>query len=85
MKIVGNCLIVALAAKVLAPHRVRILTIRNRAGRIHFLWEKDGVPYEFYTAGASRASYLRNSLRIGEIRQVGSTTTAPEPRMEQTA
>lgn len=84
MKIIGNCLIAALAAKVLAPHRVRILTIRNRAGRIHFLWEKDGVPYEFYTAGASRASYLRNALRIGEIRQV-STMTAAEPRMEQTA
>ncbi|RLK53429.1 hypothetical protein BCL79_2735 [Stenotrophomonas rhizophila] len=73
MKLVGNCLVVALAAKLIAPRRVRIRSMRNRAGRVHFMWEKDGVPYEFYTPGASRSSYLRNSLRVGEIRRVGGS------------
>jgi len=67
----GNCLVVAVAAKVMSPKQVRLRTTRNRAGRLHFMWERDGELFEFYTPGASRCSYLRNSLRLGAIRRVG--------------
>lgn len=70
MRVLGNCLIFALLAKAASPTSVKIITMRNRSGRLHFLWEKDGVRYEFYTPGASRDSYFRNSIRIGEIRPV---------------
>lgn len=74
MIVPGNCLLAALCAKARSPRRVRIVTMRNRAGRVHFMWERDGALYEFYTPGASRASYLRNSVRMGEIRRVGGKT-----------
>lgn len=72
MIVPGNCLLAALCAKACAPRRVRVVTVRNRAGRMHFMWERDGVLFEFYTPGASRCSYLRNALRLGEIRRVRS-------------
>jgi len=70
MAVPGNCLLAALCAKACAPRRVRVVTMRNRAGRVHFMWERDGELFEFYTPGASRCSYLRNALRMGEIRRV---------------
>lgn len=71
----GNCLLVALCAKACSPRRVRVVTMRNRAGRVHFMWERDGDLFEFYTPGASRSSYLRNALRFGEVRRVRSART----------
>ncbi len=72
MKFPANCLVVALAAKVAHPSRVKIRTMRNRSGRIHFMWERDGQVFEFRTPGASRCTYLRNSLRMGEIHRVAA-------------
>ena len=74
MLIPSNCLLAALCAKALSPRTVRITSIRNRAGRIHFMWERDGQTFEFYTPGASRCTYLRNALRLGRVRRVGSST-----------
>lgn len=67
----GNCLLAALAAKLRAPREVRIRTLRNRAGRLHFYWERDGRRFEFYTPGASRGSYVRNAVRLGVVREIG--------------
>ncbi len=75
MVVPGNCLLAALFAKACAPRRVRVVTVRNRAGRVHFMWERDGDLFEFYTPGASRCSYLRNALRLGEVRRVRSART----------
>lgn len=71
MRFPGNCLLVALAAKALAPRRVRLRTLRNRRGRVHFYWERDGERFEFYTPGASQSGYLRNALRLGTVRRIG--------------
>ena len=71
MRIPGNCLIAALIAKGIAPRRTRLRYLRNRCGRLHFYWERDGRRFEFYTQGASRASYLRNAIRLGEVREIG--------------
>lgn len=63
----GNCLIVA-AVMGLRGYEVR--TMRNRSGRLHFYWrDEEGRAFEFYTKGASRRSYLRNALTLGEIRR----------------
>ena len=71
MRFPGNCLLVALAAKLLAPRRVRLRTLRNRRGRVHVYWERDGERFEFYTPGASSCGYLRNTLRLGTVRRIG--------------
>lgn len=68
MRFPGNCLIVALVCGGL-----RIRVMRNRRGRLHFYWvDRNGSAWEFYTKGASAHGYLRNALRIGEIRRVPS-------------
>lgn len=72
----GNCLLVALAAKLAAPRQVRIGMLRNRAGRLHFYWVRGGHRFEFYTPGASGCSYLRNALRLGTVRQIGGPRPA---------
>lgn len=72
MIVPGNCLLAAICAKACAPRRVRVVTMRNRAGRVHFMWERDGELFEFYTPGASRCTYLQNAFRLGEIRRVRS-------------
>jgi hypothetical protein len=64
----GNCLLVALAAWARGH---RLYRMRNRSGRWHFYWthRDTGQAFEFYTKGASRRSYLRNALTIGEVRR----------------
>ncbi len=79
MKFPANCLVVALAAKVANPSRVKIRTMRNRSGRIHFMWERDGQLFEFRTPGASRCTYLRNALRLGEIHKVPASAKREVP------
>lgn len=59
MRFPGNCLLVALAAKALAPRRV------------HFYWERDGERFEFYTPGASQWGFLRRAFRLGTVRRIG--------------
>lgn len=62
--------------------RTRIRATRNRSGRWHLYWlDKDGFAWEFYTKGASRCSYLRNAVRIGEIRRMPSRDQAVLPAM----
>lgn len=73
MKLLGNCLACAVAAWLLNPVATRIACTRNRSGRLHFFWIRNGRRFEFYTAGASRLPYWRNALRIGEIREIGRT------------
>jgi hypothetical protein len=68
----GNCLMVALAAWLLAPRTTRIRAMRNRAGRWHVYWEMRGQRFEFYTPGASSCGYLRNALRLGQVRRIGN-------------
>jgi len=70
----GNCVAVSVCAWLLAPRRTRLCASRNRAGRWHVSFERDGQRFEFYTPGASRCSYLRNALRLGEIRRVGAVS-----------
>jgi len=66
MKFPGNCLIVSVIAVAVGGGRMRY--VRNAAGRIHFYWvDRNGWAFEFYTRGASRHGYLRNSLRMGTI------------------
>lgn len=63
----ANCLLVALAGALLT--RGSIATLRNRTGRLHWFWrDRSGRAWEFYTAGASRRTYLRNALTLGEVR-----------------
>ena len=66
----GNCLCVALVAWIAAPLRTRIRLVRNRAGRWHVAWERDGRRFEFYARGRSRLGYLRNLLYVGQIKEV---------------
>lgn len=76
MRFPGNCVIAALIAGMAGA---RIRTVRNRTGRIHFYWLNEaGEAWEFYTKGASRRSYLRNALTLGEIRRVPSLDTFSE-------
>lgn len=75
----GNCVVVSLAAWLRHPRTTTIHVVRNRAGRWHMFWQRAGVKYEFYTPGASRCGYLRNSLRIGLIRVIADTQ-APAPK-----
>lgn len=77
MRFPGNCLLVALAAKLAAPRQVRLGVMRNRAGRLHVYWVRAGERFEFYTPGASRCGYLRNALRLGTIRRIGGPRPAP--------
>lgn len=67
----GNCLLVAVCAWLLALTRTRLHRSRNKRGRWHVYFERDGQCFEFYTPGASRCSYLRNALRLGTIRHIG--------------
>lgn len=72
MRFPGNCLLVALAASARGHHLHRM---RNRSGRWHFYWthrDGGGQAFEFYTKGASRRSYLRNAITLGEIRRAPS-------------
>ena len=71
MRFPGNCVLVAVGAWLLAPRRTRLYAVRNPAGRWHLGFMRDGRRFEFYTPGASRCSYLRNALRLGEVRRVG--------------
>lgn len=69
-RVPGNCVIAALLAWVAAPRRTRIRLVRNRHGRWHVCWERDGRRYEFYAPGRSSLGYLRNGLYWGQIREV---------------
>jgi hypothetical protein len=52
--------------------------MRNRAGRLHFYWlTSSGAAFEFYTKGASRRSYWRNALTLGEVRRAAALDEAP--------
>ena len=69
MRFPGNCLIVSFIAS-LKPGN-RLLTKRNRLGRLHFFWESsDSRRWEFYKRGASGNTYLQNSLYVGEIKEI---------------
>lgn len=70
MRFPGNCVLVAFAAWSVHPRNTRIKVTRNRAGRFHIYWERDGRRFEFYTPGASNCSYLRNLVRVGSIREI---------------
>lgn len=69
MKFPGNCLLVALVMGLRPGRRIRVM--RNRGGRLHFFWthKATGEAFEFYTKGASRRSYLRNAITMGEVRR----------------
>lgn len=71
MRFPGNCLLAALAAKLLAPRAVRIRRTRDRRGNLHFYWERDGERFEFYTPGASQWGLLRRAFRLGTVRRIG--------------
>jgi len=69
MKFPGNRLCVAFIAALRPGTRFR--TGRNRMGRLHFYWtDRHGKSWEFYKKGASRRTYLQNSLYIGEIKRI---------------
>jgi hypothetical protein len=66
----GNCALVAIAQFLAAPRTTRIHCTRNRSGRLHLYWQRDGRRFEFYSPGASRCGYLRNALRMGSVREI---------------
>lgn len=49
---------------------IKIKTIRNRCGRLHWIWIKDGKSYEFYAQGRASKPYWQNLLYFGEVREV---------------
>lgn len=65
----GNCLVCAILAWALAPSRTRVRALRNRRGRLHFYWTRDGRRYEFHAPGRSTKTYLQNSLYVGRVRE----------------
>jgi hypothetical protein len=70
MRFPANCLIVTAVAAMFGG---RPRAVRNRAGRWHLYWlDADGLAFEFYTKGASRRSYLRNALTLGEVKRCPS-------------
>jgi hypothetical protein len=71
MRFPGNCAVVALAAFLLHPMSTRLRAVRNRGGRWHLYWVRNGRRFEFHTPGASRCGYLRNAIRLGTVREIG--------------
>jgi hypothetical protein len=70
MRFLSNCLLAAVVAKVRAPRQVRIEAVRNKHGRLHFVWSKQGARFEFYAPCRSRMTYLQNALYVGRVREV---------------
>lgn len=66
----SNCLLAALAAWARHPRTTAMRLIRNRAGRWHVVWERDGLRFEFYAPGRSRMTYLQNLLYRGRVREI---------------
>ena len=66
----SNCLLAALWEWAKSPTKVKIRKVRNRSGRIHFVWEIDGKQYERYAKGRSTKSYISNLWYKGEIKRV---------------
>lgn len=64
----GNCLVVAVGAWLREPGRVRLCAQRNKAGRWHIFWQRDGRNHEFYAPGRSQRTYLQNIIYRGRIR-----------------
>lgn len=67
----GNCIVAALVAWALAPTRTRIRRMRNRVGRWHWYWVRDGQAWEFHAPCRSRLPYWRNALYLGVPRRMG--------------
>ena len=65
----GNCLVCAIAAWIVAPRTTRIRALRNKRRRWHFYWVRDGKRYEFHAPGRSTKGYLRNTLYLGQVRE----------------
>jgi hypothetical protein len=76
----ANCFIVGLTVAALGKGEVRFT--RNRRRHLHCYWvDQDGMAWEFYTKGASSASMLRNTIRIGEIKRCPSFDEANPRRL----
>jgi hypothetical protein len=70
VKIAANCVIAAVAAWALHPRSTRIRFVRNRARRLHCIWERAGRRFEFYAPGRSKLPYWRNALYVGTVKEV---------------
>lgn len=68
---VGNCVLCALAAWVKRPLTTRLVMRRNRCGRWHVMWRRDGALFEFYAPGRSGKTYCQNLLYRGVVRKIG--------------
>lgn len=70
MKTISGCLWMAVYHKLKDWNGVKIKTIRNRCGRLHWIWIKDGKCYEFYAQGRASKPYWQNLLYFGEVREI---------------
>lgn len=66
----SNCLLAAVLAWCIHPRSVRIRAIRNRAGRLHFIWAREEKRFEFHASGRSRLPYWRNAMYLGSVREI---------------
>lgn len=67
----SNCLLAALWEWSKSPTRVKVMRVKNRRGRIHFVWTKDGSTYEWWAKGRTAKSYISNLWYKGEVKRVG--------------